>query len=562
MPSPLDAVTLGIYWNKLVSITEEAGATLVRTAFSRVVTETRDYSCVLCDESGDLIAQPLQSLPGFVGSLQEVVRHFLRACPPESLRPGDTLMTNDPWLNTSQLNDFALMTPIFHNGRIVAYAASTAHSPDVGGRLLSAEARDNFEEGVCYPIAKLWDEGEPNAVLFNLIRANVRVPEIVVGDLNAQRSAHLVMERLLRKFLAIEHLDDIGDIAEEVKSRAEAAMRSAISSIPTGIYESQVTLDGIENPSTIKCTVTIARDSIDMDFTGSSPANAGSLNCGLNYVRAEGMYALICICQPGTHVNAGSLRPLKVSAPAGTIVNAQRPTAVGARTLVVQYVASAINQALSQAVPDRVLAEVSAPTWPIVVSGVNQFGRRFVDMIFLNGGLGARPDSDGLILGFPAPVVSTKVEIFESENPFLVQRSQYLPDSGGPGRYRGGLGQSFDFLNTGIEPVLVLLRTERLRHPARGVVGGGPGAVGVVRLNGRKLRGKEVFLMKPGDLVELHSPGGGGHGPVGERSPSLIERDITEGLVSVRAACDSYRYEAKATRQRGKPRKPNLDGRR
>lgn len=528
----LDPVTLGIYWNKLVSITEEAAAALARTAFSRVVTDTRDYSCVLCDGGGDLIAQPLQSLPGFVGSLQQAVRHFLRELPPDTLEPGDTLMTNDPWLNTSQMNDFALMTPLWREGRIVAYAASVAHSPDVGGRLLSAEARDIYEEGVCYPICKLWERGRPSDLLFRIIRQNVRVPDIVVGDIHAQHAAHMVTQRLLMQFMDAEGLRDLDRLAREIKDRSEQAMRQAIAAIPPGSYRSSVTMDGIDRPCTICCHVDVSPEGMLVDFDGTSPANPNSLNCGLNYVSAESMYTLVTICRPGTHVNHGTLRPLAVVAPEGCLVNAQRPTAVGARTLVVQFAASAIFQALSAAVPGCVLGEAAAPVWPIVVSGTNQFGRRFVDMIFLNGGLGARPHADGLILGFPAPVVSTKVEIFESENPFVVEQSEYVGDSGGPGRCRGGPGQSFHIRCTAREPVFVLLRTERLRHPARGVAGGLPGRTGRVAWNGRTLLGKETFLMQPGDLLELESPGGGGHGPPAARDQQAVQRDLADGLVS------------------------------
>ena len=533
----IDSIDLSLHWSKLVSIAEEGATTITRTAFSRVVSDAQDYSCVLLDAEGDLIAQPLRSLPEFVGSLQGVARHFLDAHPPASLAPGDTVFTNDPWLNTSQTNDFALMTPLWREGRIVAYAASVAHAPDIGGRLLSADARDVYEEGVCFPMLKLWVGGEPNADVFSIIRRNSRVPEIVVGDLEAQRASHFVMARLLDDFMTREGLDDLEELAVAIKDRAEAAARAAIARIPAGRYEGSVVMDGHGAECTINVAVTVSGDEMAFDFAGTSPVNEGSsLNCALNYITAESIFTALLVSRPGTHVNAGSLRPFSVTAPEGCVVNARRPTAVGARTLVVQFVTSAILQALANVVPERVLAEPAAPVWPIVASGTHADGTPFIESIFLNGGLGAHAGADGLVLGFPAPVISTKVEVLESEAPFTVLENQYVPDSGGAGRFRGGPGQSFDLRCDSDSPVFVTLRTERLRHGPKGVAGGLAGAPGSVRLNGRALQGKETFVMRRGDVLELRSPGGGGFGPPDERAADRAAADIAAEMVSAAVA--------------------------
>lgn len=519
--------TLGIYWGKLVSIAEEASTTLMRTAFSRIVTEARDYSCVLCNANGDLIAQSLQGLPEFVNSLGEAVQHFLKAHPPDTLHEGDVLLSNDPQICTSQMNDFVLVQPIWYRGRIVAYAANVAHSPDVGGRLLSAEARDVFEEGLRVPVSKFIDRGIPNALLISIFRANSRVPDVMIGDLMAQVAANRVADRLLVEFLEREGLADITAFANEIKVRSEQAVCDAILRIPAGSYAGSVTMDGLDEPLTIACTVEVRHEppQILVDYTGTSPQTGGSLNCYLNYITAETVYSLLTVLQPGSHINGGSLLPFQVTAPPGCVVNAHQNAAVGARSLVVQFVVSAIYNALSNVVPERVLAEPAAPVWPILMSGLRLDGRRFVEMIFLNGGLGARPTADGVLLGFPAPVVSTKAEGFESEYPFVIDHSELVAGSGGDGQHRGGRGQSFVLRCISPQPVYVLLRTERLRHPAKGVHGGGPGLPGRVMLNGKVMRGKETFYMRHGDLLHLETPGGGGYGPPSKRDLQQLTRD-------------------------------------
>lgn len=519
--------TLGVYWGKLVSIAEEASTALVRTAFSRIVTEARDYSCVLCDGDGDLIAQSLQGLPEFVNSLAEAVRHFLAAHPPDTLHEGDVLLSNDPLICTSQMNDFVLVQPIFHRGRIVAYAANVAHSPDVGGRLLSAEAREIFEEGLRVPVCKFVERGVPSALLVGLFRANTRVPDVMIGDLMAQVAANQVCARLVIEFLEREGLADLGALAGEIKRRSEKAVRDAIRTIPAGRYTGDVTMDGLKDPLTIRASVEVRHEPpvIAVDYSGTSPQTDGSFNCYLNYITAETVFSLLTVLQPGTHINGGSLRPFRVTAPTGCVVNADPKAAVGARSLVVQFITSAIYNALATVVPGRVLAEPAAPVWPILVSGEKASGGRFVEMILLNGGLGARPGDDGVLLGFPAPIVSTKVEVLESEDPFVVEHSQLIPGSGGAGRFRGGRGQTFVLRSISARPVYVLLRTERLRHAARGIEGGGPGLPGRVLLNGRPMLGKETFHMREGDVLTLETPGGGGFGLAAQRDPERIARD-------------------------------------
>src|SRR5215467_1406551 len=234
--SSLDATTLTMWWNKLLTIVDEAQVTLVRTAFSRIVTEAWDFSCALFDTKGEMIAQGRHGLPAFLGCMAQALHDFLAAHPPETLKPGDSLITTDPWIGASQINDVFFVSPIFYRGRIVAYAMSVSHSPDVGGRLLSADSKEVFEEGFRLPILKLFQAGEPNEDLFRIIRLNVRVPDIVVGDLLAQLAANLIMSKRIVEFLEREGRSDVRELSHEVLARSEAAMRRALSAIPDGVY--------------------------------------------------------------------------------------------------------------------------------------------------------------------------------------------------------------------------------------------------------------------------------------------------------------------------------------
>lgn len=429
-----DPITLAVHWNRLIAIVDEASATLLRTAFSRIVTDAWDFTCALFDEDGQMIAQPTQGLPSFIGSLATAVGHFRRAFPPGTLSPGDTLVTNDPWIGTSQLNDMVFVSPIFHRGRIVGYATNISHSPDVGGRLLSADARELYEEGLRLPISKLIVRGRPDETIFDIIRSNVRVPDIVVGDLLAQEAANTTMIRRVVDFLREEKLDDLRAISREILTRSEKAMRAAVARIPDGSYESCVETDGFDAPLEIRACVTVRDDELAVDFTGTSPQQEMGINCTFNYAYAETVFPLICICAPESPINGATLRPLHVSAPDGTILSAMHPAPLGGRLLVSMYIQCAMFRALAAAVPDRVLADCAAPAWTPVVQGINQHGQRFVDIVFLNGGLGARPSRDGVdVLGFPGNLSGTLVEIFENEKPMLVERRELAENTSGMG---------------------------------------------------------------------------------------------------------------------------------
>jgi N-methylhydantoinase B len=425
------------------------------------------------------------------------------------------------------------VSPIFHRRRIVGYAANIAHSPDVGGRLLSADARELFEEGLRLPLCKLIARGRPDATLFNLIRANVRVPDIVVGDLLAQEAANTTMIRRTVEFLEAERLPDLRALSREILGRSEAAMRSAIARIPDGTWESRVETDGFDAPLEIRARVSVAGDELSVDFAGTSPQQEMGINCTFNYAYAETVFPLICICAPASPINGATLRPLHVSAPEGTILSARHPAPLGGRLLVSMYIQCAMFRALAEAVPDRILADCAAPAWTPVVQGVNQHGQRFVDIVFLNGGLGARPSRDGVdVLGFPGNLSGTLAEIFENEKPMLVERRELAEDTAGAGRHRGGSGLHFSVRSESDTPITVGLRADRLVHAAQGLAGGGPGAPGIVLFNGKPQHPKRTVILRAGDVLTFRTPGGGGYGNPATRAAADVERDRISGLVA------------------------------
>ncbi len=528
-----DPLMITMQWAKLQSIVDEASATLLRTAFSRIVTEANDYSCALFDADGDMIIQSTQGLTSFTGVLAIAIKHFLRSFPVAEIDPGDVLIMNDPWLGASQVNDMHVVTPIFHQRKLVAYAANISHCPDVGGRILSGDSREVFEEGIRLPMSKLFRRGKPNEELLRIFLNNVRVPDIVRGDLMAQWSSNVTMERGVLGMLREYRLSSLADVSHEILRRSETAMRAGIREIPDGTYESDIETDGFDEPLRIRTKVIVRGDRIDVDFAGTSSQTPTGINCCWNYTYAETVFPLICLVRPATPVNGGCLRPLSVTAPEGSVLNPRFPAAVGARAMASMFLPAAVFRALAPAVPDRVIADPAAPTWIPTCSGVNQYGKPFADIIFMNGGLGARATKDGInVVGFPANISSTPIEIFENEKPVLIHEKQLVAGTGGRGKYRGGCGQRFSMTSYSERPITFAMRGDRVDHPALGLFGGEAGAPGAVSVNQRPIHSKRTILLNNGDVLALQTPGGGGFGSPAERAAVAREADLRNEYVA------------------------------
>jgi N-methylhydantoinase B len=538
-----DAVELELLWRRLISLVDEAAAALVRTSFSTLVRESYDFSCVVTDAEGRSLVQATESIPSFIGTLPATVKHFLRVFPPERLEPGDVLITNDLWLGTGHLPDITVAKPVFRGGRLVAFSASTAHAPDIGGKIRSPEPREVFEEGLQIPPLKLMRRGEADETLVAMIRQNVRTPDQTLGDLWAQVVALDLMEERLLGLMEGAGLDDLTDLAHEIQGRCESAMRAAIAALPDGTYRSELQTDGLlDAPVTIRMALTVRGDAIEISFAGTDPQVDRAINCALCYTYAMCMYGVKVCTIPALPNNEGAWRPIGVAAPPGCIVNPQFPASGGSRMLIGHYLPMLVFGCLGQVVPERVMAACGSPMWGMNQSGVREGGRPYANMFFYNGGMGGNARADGVTcLSWPSNVSSTSIEISEHIAPLRFHHKRLRPDSGGPGRHRGGLGQEVLIESRSETPIAVSFLAERTVFPAFGVEGGAAGAPGELRINGERTDPKRQYVLRRGDTVLLATPGGGGHGDPRERDPAALAADLAAGTVTDPAP---YRGEA------------------
>ena len=538
----LDPIQLEVLWNRLLSVANEQQTTLVRTAFSTIVRESLDLACGVFDTRGRMIGQSLTGTPGHINPMATGAIHFLEAYPPETLVPGDVLVTNDPWQTAGQVNDFTVLTPVFRGEDLVAYFANCCHAPDIGGRILSAEAREVYEEGLRVPITKLFDRGEPNRELFKIIRANVRTPDETVGDLYAQASSNAVGSRSLLQMMEEFGLVTIDPLAEEIIHRSENALRDALEKVPNGCYRHQVWSDGFEEPLRLQVAVTVEDRDIHIDFAGSSKQSQRGINVVLNYTKGYASFAVKAAISPEVPHNAGSFRPVHISAPEGSILNCTEPAAVASRHLVGHFLPGLIFGALAQAAPERVLAGGADPAWMSIWRATwPKTGKAANFTLFQLGGTGARPTKDGLsTTGFPSGVGGVQAEIIESQAPLVQRRRELRTDSGGAGEFRGGLGQATEFAHLGSEPWSVSGMIDRTRFSAHGLQGGQPGALGELTLNGEDAAPKTVLWMEPDAVIAMNPPGGGGYGDPLARDPERVLNDVVHGFVSIEAAREAY----------------------
>ena len=538
----IDAVLLEVLWNRLISIVNEQAAALMHASFTTVVREAGDLSAGVFNRGGDMIAQAVTGTPGHINTMATCVRHFVKAHPIDTLQSGDSLLTNDPWLGSGHLHDITVVTPVFHNGRGVGWFANTCHAMDIGGRTLGADAREVFEEGLHIPIMFLFRAGQVNQDLLEIVRSNVRTPDSVVGDLYAQQAGNDVGGAKLVEMMAEYGLADIEALATLILDRSESATRDAIAQVKNGTYRDEVVVDGFDHPLKIAISLQVNDRDLVVDYAGSSPQVNRGINVVYNYTHAYTTYPLACSISPAVPNNEGSFRPVRVKAPEGCILNAQFPCAVGARHLIGHFLSQAVFGALSRAIPDRVLADGSAGLWNTQLEGHDRDGRMFAYIFFSAGGMGARPLADGLsATAFPSGIKGVPAEVIEAVSPVLLLKRALRPDSGGAGKYRGGLGQEMVLQMDTDRPVLHSCMYDRTRSPARGFIGGKNGAVGELILSdGSVPHPKGKYEIQPGQTVTLRLPGGGGFFSPLERNPQRVLEDVRQGRVSVEAARNLY----------------------
>jgi N-methylhydantoinase B len=535
MSARFDAVTLEVLWTRTISIVDEAAKAIVRTSFSTLSNEANDFACILTDARGYALAQNTGSIPSFIGTLPATVRHFLRELGPDRIHPGDVLITNDAWMGTGHMSDVCVLKPIFHRDRLVAFSATTAHMPDIGGRVRAIEAREVFEEGIHIPLAKLVHAGRTDETLVQLIRANVRTPDMTMGDIWAQAGANELMERRVRALLDDYQLDGFEALGDELFGRSERAMRDAIKAVPDGTYRYALRTDGVDVPFDFKIALTVSGDEILADYTGTSPQQPRAINCVYAYTYAMTAYAIRCALLPGLANNEGMYRPMKVTAPEGCLLNPRFPAAVVSRATTGHYVPVLVLGALHRVIPERVMAGVGSPLWAITQSGVRYDGRPYTNVFFFNGGMGATARKDGEhVLSWPSNISSTPVEVAERNSPLFVRSKRMRSGSGGAGKFRGGLGQDILLENESPRPIVVSFMAERTTYAAPGFAGGGDGGLGDVQLNGTSIDHRKQYVLKKGDRVLVRTPGGGGYGRATQRAPKLVARDRECGYVSPR----------------------------
>ena len=557
MSKQFDPIRLEILWGGLSSIAEEMGITLKKTAYSEMVREANDFSCALFDRYGNMIAQTdYIGSPGHLGSVRNAVRAMLKEYPQESLSPGDSLITNDPYLVAGHLPDIAITTPIFYDERLLAFALNITHHTDVGGKVAGghiADSREIFEEGIRIPILKLYRAGEPNTDLIRMIENNVRVPYKETGDLNAQLSSNYVGSKRLLEFMHDFKLsiDDFSTLSSQILEQSESAMMESIDSIKEGVYKAEELMESFEGNEDIalKVSISVSGAQMVLDYEGTSAQSKNGINSPYNYTFAYTSHAVKCATNPRIPMNEGVMRAIKVNVPEGSILNPKFPAAVGGRHLTNWRVNSLIFRALAEVVPDRIIAPSGGvgSNMPQFSGIDSRYQKPFVQIVNHSGGLGARPNKDGIsCYPFPARAENTPVEIVESVAPITITRLELLTDSGGAGKFRGGLGLLVEVRVDNKDGVTLLNISGRDKHPAQGIFGGLEGGKSkiLLRQSGKnafkRVHPRRIIMLNHGDILRFFLPGGGGYGAPSDRDRRLVIEDVENGLVSLKEAKAIY----------------------
>ncbi|MEP1201851.1 hydantoinase B/oxoprolinase family protein [Tateyamaria sp.] len=539
----ISSTKLQVMWNRLLAVVEEQGQALIRAAFSPIVRECGDISAGIFDCEGRMLAQAVTGTPGHINTMAEAVITLRAQFPVQDMKPGDIYMTNDPWIASGHLNDFLLLMPVFHADRVIGFTSCTSHLVDLGGLGMGPEGSDIYDEGLLIPPCKLVSGGKVNALLMEIVKANSREPVANEGDIYALIACCEAGAKRLSAMMDEFRIDDLQALSDYIIDTSHSATVAAIANLPKGTWHNTLTVDGYDSPITLHASLTIAEDRLLVDFTGTNPCSGKGINVPLNYATAYTVFALRCIIGPETPNNAGSLAPFRVTAPKGCILNAQAPAPVAMRHTLGQMTPDLVYGCLSQALPDIVPAEGASCMYDLPLRNAPTTGEHFAVELVFNGGTGARPRLDGLsATAFPSGVWGSQVETTEAAAPVLIHRRELRSDSGGAGRYRGGLGQRIELSSSIDEEIMLFLSVERVNTPAQGRYGGENGASGRIRLNeaGEGLPSKGEFRIMPGETLIFETPGGGGFGPPEERCRDALRRDIDAGHVSAEAAKIQY----------------------
>lgn len=536
----IDPIDLGIMWDRLVSITDAILSAMIRTSFSILVREVKDIGCAILDAEARAIAFAPKAVPGFNASAQYTLAAMLEKYPAETLKPGDVIASNDPWTGAGHRPDIAIMRPVFNADKVVAYLMTYSHLPDIGGVMNVIQAVDNYEEGFALPVVKLFKAGKKNEELFELLAVNVRDEDQVIGDVMASVAGTGVGAELVLEFLDDYNLNNLQSVAEGILRQTEQAMRDRIRTIPDGVYKHELTGEGVVDDIVYSCTVTVDGDSIDVDFTGTGPSVPFAINCTENNMKSAVCEAIKSITTPSIPGNQGDTMAITASAPSGCILNAPHPAATFSRYMSAFNIPGLIFNALSEAIPERVMADVGMGN-AFILYGVDKNGRSVTTHYITAGGLGALQGRDGQQT-IPYPVNSSLIasELWEIETGLKILKRELRTDSGGPGEYRGGAGQIIEMLNTNDTAFTIVCFAVRTKRPAAGIAGGGQGQLRYMEIDDKEIAGTGAHQLPPGGIFRMNEAGGGGFGDPANRAPEKVLQDVLGGFVSVEGALRDY----------------------
>ena len=550
----VDPITLGVVWGALQSICVEIGSTVQRTAYSIQAREGQDFSVAVFDGQGRMSAQGPYS-PGHMGAMNFAIRNFMDAFPAESLKPGDTLLLNDPQLGSGHFPDFLVTQPCFWKDQLVGYGVNLVHHTDVGGSRPGSQAVegifDYHQEGLRIPPVKIVEEGRENEAALAIVAANSRVPRNVLGDLRSQRSSLLVGEQRMRELFDRFGRATVDACVESMLDQTEQRVRARIADMRPGTYEFEDFMDDYGTgtpPLRIHVTVTVAGDGLVVDFEGTDPQTESGLNSYFNYTRSYAMAAVKCLTDPDGPMNAGAFRAVEFRAPEGCFLNPRRPAGGGPRAAICSRIFEVILGALAPALPAAVTAANSHFCNATFGAYDPARRRRFVGYELIHGGIGARAGKDGAeAMSSPYNAANIPVEAVEATTPVIVERFELIPDSGGAGKHRGGLGIRRDVRILG-ESIKFTNLSERHRFPPFGLFGGRPGQLGRTVINpgseeSYEIGGKASVDLRYGDVVSFQLAGAGGYGDPRERDPEAVRRDVRLGFVSPEVARAVYGHD-------------------
>jgi len=555
----IDVITLEVIRNALVEVAEEMNVNLIRTAYSPNIKERRDCSCALFDSRGRMIAQA-ESIPVHLGAMPFSVKAALERV--GELKPGDTVVLNDPFVGGAHLPDITFITPIFLGEDAVAFSANRAHHADVGGKMpasLAGDTTEIFQEGLRIPPVKLWRGGELEEDLVQVIIANVRTPEERLGDLRAQKAANETGRRRFLEIVARYGWEVVAAAIHQIMDYSERRMRAEIAALPNGVYqyEDYLDSDGISAARIrIRVVVTIEDAGVTVDFSGSSPQVEGPVNAVYAVTASATYYALRALTDPDIPPNDGCYRPIKIVAPEGSVVNARPPAAVvGGNLETSQRIVDVLIGAMAQAVPEKVIGACQGTMNSVTLGGIDpRSGKPYTIYETVAGGLGGRSTADGIdgIQCHMTNTLNTPIEALEIAYPLRVERYELRPDSCGAGKWRGGLGVRRDIRVVDHQAKLSLLGDRRILRPY-GIFGGEPGEEGsqfiIVDGEEHAVPAKGSVVLESGSIISIRTPGGGGYGRPSERPKDLVVQDYREGRISAEYAIESYGFDPRVEPQ-------------